>query len=705
MRRALLLSLTIFAAGLFAQKVPDYKALKYPPLRQVAPPVPISFTLPNGIRVFMLEDHELPLISGSALVRTGNLFDPRDKKGLADLTGSIMRSGGTHAKSGDEIDDDLESIAASVESSIGESSGGVSFNCLKENADHVLGIFKDVLTNPEFRKDKVELAKTQALSGISRRNDDAGGIAAREFANMIYGRDTPWGWTIEYDDINRIHREDMVAFHKRYFFPKNVILSVYGDFSAAEMRAKLERLLGTWNAVEPEVPPFPPVEKVWHPGIWLGERDDVTQTFFEIGHLGGLLNDPEYPALEVAGDILGSGFSSRLVEKVRTQLGYAYAISASWGAGYRSPGGFEISGSTKSATTTDTIRVIREEVEKMRTAEVTPDELRIAKDAVLNSFVFSFDRPSKTLNRLVVYAYFGYPADFLNQYQKAVDKVTAADVLRVAKERFHPEEFTIVAVGNPKAFGTMPLSELKVPVNKLDLTIPPPSPETPPATAAVVAGLESKEKGLAILGRAQVAMGGLDHLRAVKDLDTSTDIKFQMGSSMASGKQHALRIFPDVLRQDQELPFGKVDVYSDGKTGWILSPQGVTALTPPVAQQIRQEMFRNMISLAISNTVPGRTVNAIDDNTVEITNSEGDKARVAMDPATGLPSKISYMTTPIRGAPVQVVETYTAWKAVNEVMLPFEYEIEQAGKKFAEGKITSYRINSGLKLEDLSKKP
>src|SRR5262249_13544502 len=156
------------------------------------------FTLANGIKVFLLEDHDLPLVSGSALVRTGNLFDPPEKRGLADLTGSVMRSGGTKTKSGDALDEELEGMAASVESSIGEASGTVSFNCLKENIDSVMGIFHDVLTVPDFHQDKVDLAKTQARSGISRRNDDAGGIASREFASTIYGRETPWGWTIEY---------------------------------------------------------------------------------------------------------------------------------------------------------------------------------------------------------------------------------------------------------------------------------------------------------------------------------------------------------------------------------------------------------------------------------------------------------------------------------------------------------------------------
>ncbi len=220
---------------------PSYKSLKFPPLRAITLPKPETFTLGNGMRVYLLESHELPLVTGVALVRTGNLFDPADKHGLADITGMTMRSGGTKAKTGDELDVELENIAASVETEIGESSGSVSFSCLKENADEVLGVFHDVLTAPGFREDKMELAKTQWRSSISRRNDDPGGIASREFAAILYGRKTPYGWDVNYSDIDRIQRPDLLRFYGRYYFPANTMLAVYGDFSAAEMKAKIEK--------------------------------------------------------------------------------------------------------------------------------------------------------------------------------------------------------------------------------------------------------------------------------------------------------------------------------------------------------------------------------------------------------------------------------------------------------------------------------
>lgn len=678
----------------------DYRKLNYPPLKAITIPEPVVFTMANGMRVYLLEDHNLPLVSGSALVRTGNLFDPPDKRGLADLTGAVMRSGGTKGKTGDALDEELEGIAASVEASIGESSGSVSFACLKENTDQVMAIFRDVMVEPEFRQERVDLAKTQARSGISRRNDDAGGVASREFSNTLFGRDTPWGWMIEYEHIDRIARADMQAFHRRYFFPKNIILSVYGDFKADEMRQRLERIFSGWKVEQPAVPAFPPVKKAPHPGIFLAERDDVTQTFFEIGHLGGLLSDKDYPALQVAGNILGSGFTSRLVQTVRTKLGYAYAVSAGWGAGYLSPGTFEISGSTKSSTTTATIRVIREEVEKLRREEVTEEELKTAKDSVLNSFVFAFDKPSKTLSRLVAYEYFGYPKDFIFRYQKALEGVTRADVLRVAKEYFRVENFTIVAVGNPKEFGKETLESLQIPVSKIDLTIP------EPPKAASPAG--DRAKAVAALRRAQEAMGGAAKLEAVKDQVTEVDAKFLMGAAMAPAKQKAFRIFPDTLRQEQQLPFGNITVFSDGKAGWLTGPQGSMPLSPPILQQVKGEMFRNLITLVLSDRMSGRTVAGLEDGSVEISDGAdggGNKAKLSFDPATGLPRKLTYSSMPMQGAPAEVVETYSAWRAVNEVMLPFEYTIDQGGTRFGEAKISSHRLNTGLKTEELSKKP
>ncbi len=462
----------LFAAALLAQSPAE---LKFPPLAPLRIPHVETYTLANGMRVFLLENHELPLVNGLALVRTGNLFDPPDKVGLATLTGMVMRTGGTTARSGDQLDEDLENIAASVESSIEETSAEVSFSALSENADKVLSVFHDVLTEPAFRQERIDLGKSQLRDQIARRNDDPEAVAGREFTNIVYGKDTPYGCQIEYATLARVQRDDLVVFHRRYFFPANILLAVYGDFSTPDMKRKLEALFGAWSDSQPPVPPFPAVRDVPRPGVFLAVKEDVNQTVFSLGQLGGVLDDKNDPALEIMADILGGGFSSRLFKRVRTQLGYAYGIGAEWAAAYDHPGLFEIEGSTKSGTTTEAIDVVRQEVDRIRASEVADQELETAKQTSLNGFVFHFDTPGKTLSRVLRYRYYGYPDDFIFGYQKALGAVTKADVLRVARQYLHPEAFTVVAVGNPKEFGK-PLSALGLPIHPLDLTIPPPPP-------------------------------------------------------------------------------------------------------------------------------------------------------------------------------------------------------------------------------------
>ncbi|MGD1090488.1 MAG: pitrilysin family protein [Bryobacteraceae bacterium] len=686
--------------------LPSYKDLKYPPLKQVKIPEPATFTLSNGMRIFLLEDHELPLIRGVAMVHTGNLFDPPDKKGLSELTASVLRSGGIKAKTGDQIDEELENIAASVESSMDETSASLNFSALKETSDKVMEIFRDVVSQPEFRQDKLDLAISQARSAISRRNDDPGDIPDRELMRILYGPTTPYGWQMEYEDLNHIHRDDLVQFYRRYYFPKNIMLAVYGDFSAPQMKDKLEQLFAGWTVEQPAVPPFPPVTAKPAPGIYLAEKADVTQTFFSIGQLGGTLRDKDYPALEVASNILGQGFSSRLVSEIRTKLGYAYNIASVWSANYNHPGTFRIVGSTKSTSTTETIEAIRKEVDKLRTTEVTERELEEAKEEVLNSFVFFFDSPSKTLNRVMRYEYFGYPKDFLFQYQKAIAAVTRADVLRVAKERIRPDDFAIVAVGNPKEFGK-PLTSLGK-VTPIDLTIPEPKSEAS-SSGAAKSDAASVARGRDLLQRAQKAVGGTDKIASVKDSIQVLEMTMNGGPAGMPGgmkvKQQNQFIPPAYFRQDQQLPFGKIVAYSDGKSGWLNTPRGTTDMPAAVLKQAQDEVFRNFFHLILADRDSSVTVSAAGKDTVEISSAGGESVKVEFDESTGLPLREIYRQAGIGAPPADVEESFTDWREVDGVKVPFKLTIQQGGKQMAEAVVEEYKFNTGLKVEDLSKKP
>lgn len=709
--KTLLTLAAVVAGGLHAQTpaaakhsaaassaIPSYKDLKYPPLGPIRIPEVATFTLPNGMKLYLLEDHELPLVHGFALVRTGNLFDPPGKVGLATITGIVMRTGGTKTKTGDQFDEQLENIAASVETGIEESHGQASFSCLKDNADEVLGVFHDVLTSPEFRQDKIDLAKTELRSSISRRNDEPHGISAREFSDVVYGRNTPYGWRMEYATVDPIGRGDLVGFYERYFFPGNILLAVLGDFSPAEMRARLEKLFAGWNSRQPPVPPFPAVKAIPAPGVFLAAKTDVTQTFFSLGHLGGILRDKDYAALEVMADILGGGFHSRLFQRVRTQLGYAYDVSAVWGANYDHPGLFEISGSTKSASTAATIKVVEEEIGKIRSTEVTSEELESAKQTVANSFVFHFDTPAKTLNRVLLYDYYGYPHDFINQYQRAIQAVTKADVLRVAHEHVDPKNLTIVAVGNPEEFG-QPLATLGLPVTSIDLTIPEPKAETAKADAG------SLERGKKLLERVQEAVGGADKLAAVEDFVETVELQV---AAMAGGmkvKQTNMWVAPGHFRQESQLPFGKIVVYSDGKSGWMSTPQGVRPLPGPQITQVREELFRNYFRLLISDRMAERTVSSPGDGVLEISGQEGASIKLLIDEKTGLPAKLVYQSAAAMGPPASMEEIFEDFADAGGIKAPKKITVNQNNSKFAEVVVEDRKLNSGIKAEDLSKKP
>ncbi|MHC4431844.1 MAG: M16 family metallopeptidase [Planctomycetota bacterium] len=459
-------------SGCGEQQAANYRNLKYPKLGDIEVPEVEQVTLANGMRLFLLEDHELPLINLSVRIRTGSIHEPAEKIGLASMTGQVMRTGGTATMTGDEMDEELEAIAASVETGIGLNSGSASMSVLKGDLDKGLSILADVLMNPAFREDKIQLAKMQAASAIARRNDQVGAVAGREFDKLIYGPESVYARHEEYATIGSITRDDLVAFHKRYFGPNNAMLAVWGDFDTKEMIAKIEQVFENWEKVDLHFPKVPEVKYEFRKTVNVIRKDDVNQSNVYLGHIGGLRSDPDYFALIVMNRILGGGFTSRLFRNVRSREGLAYSVFGAYSANYDYPGEFYVGCQTKSESTVYAIRAMLREVEKMRESEVTDEELALAKDSFLNSFVFNFDTRGEVVNRLMTYEYYGYPADFLLQIKENVEEVSKADVLRVAKKHLKPDEVQILAVGRPQDFGE-PMSSLGA-VNEIDITIPAP---------------------------------------------------------------------------------------------------------------------------------------------------------------------------------------------------------------------------------------
>jgi len=450
-----------------------YTELEFPSLPELQLPEYTRYRLDNGITVFLMEDHELPLVSGTALFRTGSRFEPADKVGLAGLTGEVMRTGGTLDHPPEALNQILERKAAAVETGIGDTMGSAGFNTLSEDLDTVFGLFAEVIRKPAFDPQQLELAKTQERGGIERRNDDPEEIAGREFHKLIYGDESPYARTVEYETLDRISREDLVAFHRQYFHPENMILGVVGDFDSERMQVLIAEQFGDWEpAPQAQTPPLPAVSQAQAGGVFLIDQPQLTQSYVQMGHLGGTADNPDYPELTVLNGVL-NGFGGRLFNEVRSRQGLAYSVYGVWSPRYDYPGLFISGGQTRSDATVPLIQAIESEIERIRTEPISAEELAYAKESTLNSFVFNFAAPGQTLSRLMRYEYYGYPEDFIFEYRRNVEATTVADVQRVAQKYLKPENIVTLVVGNQGEIQP-PLDALdeNLQVRSIDISIP-----------------------------------------------------------------------------------------------------------------------------------------------------------------------------------------------------------------------------------------
>lgn len=466
--------LVVFSHGTaIASTAQHYTELEFPPLKDVTLPEYERYQLDNGLVVYLMPDRELPLVSGTALIRTGARWEPSEKVGLAELTGTVMRVGGTKEHPPDVLNELLEQRAATVETAIGRNSGSAGFNALSEDTEWVFKLFAEVLQTPAFPQDKLDLAKTQLSGAIARRNDDPDDITRREFRKLLYGDTSPYARTVEYDTLTNISRQDLIDFHQTYFRPDNMALGIVGDFQPERMKKLIAETFGDWTQErEQPLPAIPQATQSQPNGIFFVEQPQLTQSYIQMGHIGGLFDSPDYPALSVLNGVL-NGFGGRLFNELRSRQGLAYVAYGFWSPQYDYPGIFIAGGQTRSEATVPFIQAVLSELEQIRTAPITPEELAYAKESILNSFVFNFQDSEQVLSRLMRYEYYNYPSDFIFRYQRAVKAVKAQDVQRVANKYLKPEQILTLVVGNPSEIQP-PLSTLDSAIKTVDISIPTP---------------------------------------------------------------------------------------------------------------------------------------------------------------------------------------------------------------------------------------
>jgi zinc protease len=473
-RSSVATAVVLFGAlmALQAQESKPWEKIPTPPLHSFNPHEPKRIELKNGIVLFLQEDHELPFIYGSVLVPGGSRDEDPAKTGMISLYGQTWRTSGSEKLDGDAMDDLLEAKAAHIETGGDVDSTALSWDSLKGDADQVYGLAIDLLLHPKFSAEKLQLAQQQDATGIVRRNDEEGEIAGREAAKLVYGKDSPYTRQEELATIGAVTIADLNAWHDRSLKGK-LIVSVSGDFDPAAMETKLR---ATFEPL-PKVSPLPAHHETFHDpeqAVYFIDKEDVNQSNVEIMGLGTERRNPDVPALAVMNEILGGGFGSRLFQKVRTELGLAYAVSGGLGFDYDHPGMFRVMVMTKSASTVEATKAALGEIAGVNEKPFTEAELKRAKDDILNSFLFRYDTREKVLAESVRLEFYGYPANYLETYKAAIEKVNLADVSAVAKKYVHPDKLAVLVVGNGPEIKPG-LDELKMgTIHPIDITIPQP---------------------------------------------------------------------------------------------------------------------------------------------------------------------------------------------------------------------------------------
>jgi zinc protease len=701
-----IVTLATFAAGDSFAQVRRYQDIATPPLHVIKAEQPKRIELPNGMIIFLEENHELPLIEAIATVRGGARDVAPDKSGLIDVYGEVWRTGGTAGKTGDELDDLLEARAAHVEASVDTDTTSLSMNVLKGDFDLVFPIFVDLLRAPALRQEKIDLAKNQANAGIARRNDDVQAIAPREAARLVYGVDSPYSRIPEYSTVASITRDDLVTFHDRFVQPNNIILGLVGDFDAAAMEARLRQTFGSW-AHGPEAPPPPTAVHPAKAGVYFVAKNDVTQSNVYLVEPGIVRNNPDYVPLQVMNAIFSGDFSGRLMNHLRTEKGLAYFVDGGVGADWDHPGITSISLGTKSGTTVEAITALRSEVSDLLQKPVEPEELALARSSLLNSFVFRRDSKQKILNERMNLELYGYPADFYDRYRAAVEKVSADDVVRVARKYVQPDQLAVLVVGKAKDFDK-PLSSLGT-VTTLDITIP--EPGSAPRASAAASAASSDSAGLALAKKAQDFAGGAARLAAIHAVrETQTVNATTPQGAMTIGIESTL-VYPDTMRTIMKTPMGEMSIVVTPDASFMESPMGARDL--PESQRESAVADAKSDDLVVLRNIgqPGYTftagaaekVGSVDARVLEV-NAAGSVVRFWIDPQTG---RVLRRASKAKGAGAsgESITDYSEWKTFDGVTIPVRAASTMDGKPVASVEITSFEVNPTIDPKSFQKPP
>jgi zinc protease len=452
----LFLSLTfiLFPSGTFGAP-PIVKELESASSPDINVPHIEKKTLQNGFRVLMLPQNGIPMVRGYFFIRTGSVYEDPNHLGLANLTGQLLRTGGTKKLTSAQFNEALASIGAEVQAGINNEYGFVSFKCLSEDLPRVLDLIFQMLHAPAFEEKKLELIKSQMLESLRRQNDQPSEIGMREFPKLIYGKNSIWSRTPTMVSVRSLTRTDVEKFYKRFYYPNNMILAIAGDFSPKSLEKELNLHLKDWEKSPLPVPKLPPVKKTMEAGTFLAAKN-IDQTTILVGHFGEKRFNPDKYALLLLNDILGGDvMSSRLGRRIRSTLGLSYGIYSRFGLS-TDYGVFYVFAQTKGPATKQVISEIKKILTEISTGKtLTKEELEEHKKSVVNSLYAEYEPKFNFVKDEARFEYFGYPPNYLEYFRKKIQGVKLSQVRRAARKYLHPEALKVLIVGDEAKIGTL----------------------------------------------------------------------------------------------------------------------------------------------------------------------------------------------------------------------------------------------------------
>ena len=408
--------------------------------------------LPNGLILYLAEDHSLPILDAYAVFRAGSLYEDSGHPGTARFTASQLRNGGTQQYPAAILNEELEVLGASIETSASEEAISISLSALAKDTDYALHLFAEVIRQPAFAEGQLQVSKGRVVEDLRRLADNPPQVLAREFARTLYTEAHPLGRPLTPAQVEALQPGHLREHYVRFFHPNNLMLAVVGDFYTEEMAAKIGALFGDWPSSPIDPPPLPQVQPHLLRGVYIISRP-LAQASLTLGHFGINRFNPDRYAIEMMDAILGGGgFASRIMERVRTEEGLAYSVGTAFPTSTRDISLFRATAQTKNENVPRTVTAIVEEMRRIQHQPVSQNELDRARDAFINSFVFRFTSRSGIVRQLLMLEFNGYPADYLDTLLDRYRSVTVADVQRVAKEYLRPDAATIFIIGDPAKF-------------------------------------------------------------------------------------------------------------------------------------------------------------------------------------------------------------------------------------------------------------